>query len=373
MAELMTDLDQALGLCTYCPSLCRHTCPVANAEGSDTISPWGMMSLAGHVRAGRVKPTPDVMAAIGACNGCGACTAYCHYDNPVRDTLVAVRAEIKREHGVLARPAQRAPGADGVEAAAFYDGLAARSRSEERPAVSLVPGRGGAPEAVQRFLSVCDRLDVDGLACGALARLDLGYDAWLAGDHDTFLQLAREAHAATAGARDVVVMSAEALFVLKVVYPRFGLSIGAALLHVSEMLLPLLSGAVVKRLPGRIGYHESCHLGRQLDVRDVPRQVLRRVLEGPLRELPERSDITGCCGGSGRCGAREETTERMGDDVIAAAAEVGLDRLTSFSTECVEALRKAAERRVARGLASPRVDHAVGLIAEAVIGDGAAA
>ena len=374
MAEPVIDIDQALGLCTYCPSLCRHTCPVATAEGSDTIAPWGMMSLAGHVRAGRVKPTPDVMAVIGACNGCGACTAYCHYDNPVLDTLVAVRAEVKRDHGVLSRPAQRPGWGDAGEPAttAFYDGLAARSR-EDRPAVSLVPGRGAVPDAVERLLSLCDRLDVDGLACGELARLDLGYDAWLAGDHETFMRLAKAAHAAAGGARDLVVMSAEALFLLKVIYPRFGLSIGAALLHVSEMLLPLLSGAVVKRLPGRIGYHESCHLGRQLEIRDVPRQVLRRVLEGPLRELPERSDITGCCGGSGRCGAREDTTERMADDVLAAAAEVGFDRLTSFSTECVEALRAAEQRRVGRGLASPRVDHAVALIAEAVIGDGAAA
>lgn len=369
MAERTPDLDQALGLCTFCPSLCRHACPVATAEGSDTVSPWGMMSLARHVRQGAVAPDADVFAALSACNGCGACTEVCLLEVPVAETLVAVRAALAHEHPTLisGRPSR------SLGRPASVTDLEARARYEERPQISLVPGRD-VPDAVQMLFSLCDRLDVDALACGELAHLDAGYDAWIAGDHAAFLELARRAHAAAAGARDIVVMSAETLFLFRQVYPRFGLAFGADVLHVSELLLPLLSGAVVRRLTGRIAYHESCHLGRHLGMRDVPRQVLRRVLEGPLHELPRRAEINGCCGGSGRLGARVTTTERMADDILEAAAEAGFERLTSFSSECVLAFRAAHERRVARGLgALPRVDHAVSLVAEAVIGDGAAA
>jgi len=367
------ELDEALGLCTYCPSLCRHACPVATAEASDTVSPWGMMSLARHVRQGKVVADAEVMVTLRACNGCGACTNACLHENDVMGSLVMARAEIVKAQPELAL-VPGAPKRATDPDAALFNSLGARSRYEERPAVSLVPGRGAVPDAVLTFLSLCDRLDVDPLSCGELARLDLGYDAWFSGDHATFVELAALAHAATAGARDLVVMSAEALFLLKVVYPRFGFSIGAEILHVSEMLLPLLSGAVVRRLSGRIAYHESCHLARHLGVRDVPRQVLRRVLVGPLHELPKRAEITGCCGGSGRAGARTTTTERMADDILEAAADAGFERLVSFSTECVEALRAAHARRVARGQPSViGVDHAVSLVAEAVIGDGAAA
>lgn len=368
MADRAPDLDQALGLCTYCPSLCRHACPVATAEGSDTVSPWGLMSLARHVREGLLQPDAEVLATLGACNGCGACTQVCLHEVPVAEALVTVRAEILHAHPTLS-PSPRVR-ADEAETPAD---LGARSRYEERPQVSLVPGRA-VPDAVQMLLSLCDRLDVDALACGELGELDTGYDAWIAGDHARFVELARRAHAAASGARDIVVMSAETLFLFRQVYPRFGLAFGAEVLHVSELLLPLLSGAVVRRLTGRIGYHESCHLGRHLGMQDVPRQVLRRVLEGPLLELPKRADIGGCCGGSGRLGARASTTERMADDVLEVAAEVGFERLASFSSECVLALRGARERLIARGRQQvPRVDHAVNLVAEAVIGDGAAA
>jgi len=375
-----TDLDEALGLCTYCPSLCRHACPVATAEGSDTVSPWGMMSLARHVRAGKVEADADVMRTLRACNGCGACTNACLHENDVMSALVHVRADIVRAKPELAVVAGVSPMAALASAGTadvdvgLFSGLGARSRYEERPAVSLVPGRGALPDAVLQVLSLCDRLDVDALAWGELARLDLGYDAWFSGDHATFVELAKKAHAASAGARDLVVMSAEALFLLREVYPRFGFSIGAEILHVSEMLLPLLAGAVVRRVAGRVAYHESCHLSRHLGVRDVPRQVLRRVLVGPLHELPKRAEITGCCGGTGRTGARTTTTEGMADIILEAATDAGFERLVSFSTECVEALRAAQARRVERGLVLvTQVDHAVGLVAEAVVGDGAAA
>jgi Fe-S oxidoreductase len=372
----------ALAFCIYCPSLCRHACPVATAEGSDTTSPWGLMSLAAHSRARRVEPSDDVVATLAACTGCGACTAACLHAVDVAHTLVDVRADLVAAGAAPVPFATRRGGDDAAATEAFFDGLHARSRYEDRPQVSLVPGLSSTSKAhadesvnaVHAFFGVCERLDLDGIACGELARLDLGYDLWFTGRHDAFLDVARRAHAAANGAREIVVLSAEALHLLKDIYPRFGLSFGAAILHVSELLAPVLSGAVVRRLPGRIGYHESCHLGRGQKLRELPRQVLKRVIEGPLHELPARAEITGCCGGSGLSCTRPETSDAMADTVLGAAAELGWDRLVTFSLECASAFRRARVRRVERGLEpGPRIDFGVALVAEAVIGDGAAA
>jgi hypothetical protein len=60
----------------------------------------------------------------------------------------------------------------------------------------------------------------------------------------------------------------------------------------------------------------------------------------------------------------------MASGIVRAALERGVERLVSFSTECVIALAKA---RDALGAQHLRVDHAVSLVAEAVTGDGAAA
>lgn len=365
--------DQALALCTYCPSLCRHACPVARVEASDTVTPWGMMSLANHLKLGRVEPSAEVHETLSMCVGCGSCTNVCLHEVDVTSALV----EVKRTLAAAghAPSAESLLGADLSVEHPFFERLRVRARYEERPLVAFVPGRvviEDAPDLVDALFQICDRLDVDTLACGELARIDPGYDLWLAGHFPAFVAQARRFHAATSGARDIIVLSPETLHLLRDVYPRFGLSISAELLHVSEFLLPLLSGAFVTRLPERVTWFASCHAQRHLDLRDIPRQVVRRALEHRLDELPVMHGVLACCGGSG-CGGDRGLSERLADEVLAELVGLGRERISTFSGECYVSLLRAAERRQARGLQSPGVVHALTLLARAVVRDGSAA
>ncbi len=378
LSSRIDEYAAAFQLCLYCPSLCRHVCPVATADGSDSTSPWALMSLADHLRTQRLEVTAETVKALSSCAGCGACQAACLHDNPVSEALTEVRTAAV-EAGLGPVPASALARPPLPMDHPLFDALRARSRFEERPVFSLVPGTATlleAPEVVQSLIGVCERLEIDLLSCGDLARHDPGYDLWFAGHQREFVAQARAAHEATRGAQDIVVMSAETLYLLKHVYPRYGLSIDAELVHVSEFLLPILSGAVVKRRPGRVVYYESCILSRKLGLRDVPRQVLRRVLAEPIIEMPARPEVTGCCGGSGIGIACPETAERMADAVVEAILGMGgaerPDLVVSFSPECVTALRGAIARQGARA-AHLEIEHAVALVAEAVVRDGAVA
>lgn len=368
--------DQALTTCTYCPSLCRHACPVARVEASDTVTPWGMMSLANHFKLGRVEGSTEIYDTLAACVGCSSCTAVCHHEVDVASALVEVKRSLAA-HGHAA-PATGFIAQDHPAEHPFFEALRVRARYEERPLISLVPGFdviAHAPGLVHALFSVCERLDVDALACGELARLDPGYDAWHAGHFPAFVEQARRFHAATAGARDIVVFSPETLHLLRDVYPRFGLTISAELLHVAEFLLPLLSGAFVHRLPERVTWFSSCHSARHLDLRDIPRQVVRRALEHSIAELPTLHGALGCCGGTG-CGRDEggrRLSEALADEVMATLANLGVPHLATFSSECFVSLAHAGERRHNRGLPTPTVEHGLSLLARAVVRDGGAA
>jgi hypothetical protein len=43
--DLGPDLEQMTAYCTYCPKMCRFSCPTAAAESRETVTPWGMMRL----------------------------------------------------------------------------------------------------------------------------------------------------------------------------------------------------------------------------------------------------------------------------------------------------------------------------------------
>jgi len=353
-------------LCLYCPSLCRHACPVATAEGSDTLAPQRLMALADHLREGRLQVTPDIAMTLHACSGCGACTAACQYDNPVADALVEARASLM-EAGHSPVPASTIDIPTLSPEHPVFEGLRRRSRYEEHPAVSLMPSRQvvtDEPQVIELLFDLCERLDEQPLACGELARVPTGFTSWFFGHHKVFADRAARVVAAARGARDVIVMSPEALHVLKNVYPRFGFVVPGTVSHISEFLLPILSGAVVKRLSGRVGYLESAYLANHCGLTEVPRQVLRRMLVEPLIEVPLGGEVGD--GGSGLEPLYTGAAEKMAEAAIARALRLGVERLVSFSPEAV-----VTTRAVARALGVPlQVEHAVGLVAEAVVGDG---
>jgi ferredoxin len=79
--------------CTYCPEMCRFSCPTAVVSGNDAVTPCNKMGLL-H----KEERWPGKAAAGGPlwpiydCTGCGRCTDYCVYEMPVADTLFGARA-----------------------------------------------------------------------------------------------------------------------------------------------------------------------------------------------------------------------------------------------------------------------------------------
>jgi len=80
--------------CTYCPEMCRFSCPTAVVSSNDAVTPCNKMGLL-H----REERWPGKAAEGGPlwpiydCTGCGRCTEYCVYEMPVQETLFAARAK----------------------------------------------------------------------------------------------------------------------------------------------------------------------------------------------------------------------------------------------------------------------------------------
>lgn len=361
----LADHQSALTLCTYCPSLCLHACPVWAVTARDSASPWGMMSLAGHVDRKRVTLSPEVARVFYQCVGCGGCTDACLHHNDVEGALLAARRDaVAADASPFPRTRFRRPDASLSEGT--FDCARTEGRYNPEASVLLLPGSRmlvECPEFVDVFCQICERLQDDEVCLGDAARLDVGYELWASGYQREFLAQAARVSQALSRARQVVVPSPEVLFTLKHVYPRYGHAVRAELLHSSEYLLPTLSGAIIERLDERVGYHASCHLSRHLGVVEAPDEILRRLLAEPPIEIGLHQGSTTCCGATG-CypTTHAEMSVAVARRLVDLALERGVDRLVSFSPECVVALREAAGDHLL-------VDHAVTLVDQAVRGD----
>ncbi len=97
------------------------------------------------------------------------------------------------------------------------------------------------------------------------------------------------------------------------------------------------------RFTGRVAYHASCHLLRELGVREEPRELLRRV---PGLELVELKDAEVCCGFGGAFSAKmPELSGAMLDAKLKAVEKSGATVLTATDCGCLMHLGGALKRR----------------------------
>jgi glycolate oxidase iron-sulfur subunit len=73
-------------------------------------------------------------------------------------------------------------------------------------------------------------------------------------------------------------------------------TLGKKLLDIAEYLARFELETILRPFPGRVIYHDPCHLVRSQGVREEPRSLLRRI---PGMEFVEMEGPDVCCGGGG--------------------------------------------------------------------------
>lgn len=288
---LLTARSAALETCGYCPKLCRAACPVSDAEASETLTPWGKMSLAWFAERGMAEATPELAATAWACTGCLACRERCDHANPVAATLLDARAEFAtlgleppRARAVKDRHAQRVEESDGVVAELRREA----GVSPDAP-TALVIGceyLRRAPDVARDAVRVAVAL----LGPVRIATGCCGEPLAQAGDPTGARAAARRLKAGVEGAGRRVVVDpgcasalGEGVELLLDVAARAGDRLG---------LDPQLAGR-------RVVWHDPCRLGRGLGRYDEPRAVLARALGAPPQELSRSREHGVCSGGGG--------------------------------------------------------------------------
>jgi len=329
--------EGAYELCAYCPKMCRFSCPVAEADARETLTPWGKMS-APFLAARGGMALETAFETSWACTGCGHCTEYCLHENDVGSALAGLRAA-----GVAAGIAS--PVSARVKAAfdkagnptgkplstALRDIVPAALRDDDASIVFL-PGCTAAidePASVRAAMKVIEKLGPhgvgvpgDGACCGSAL--------YWAGLPDRFDEHARGFVKAFGRRKTIVVADASCTWTLRELYPSRGHTMKAQVLHVSEWLAGFIRERVLKartKIPGRFLYHDPCWLARKLDVTDEPRAVLSAIVADGAGEFAWNRRDTMCCGaGALLPETMPETSARMcatrADEAAAAGATI---------------------------------------------------
>ena len=314
--------------CVRCGS-CSTVCPTFLADRRESRSPRGRMALIEAVLDGKLRVSDVYKDRLATCAGCLACESACASGVPFSRIILAAREQAVRESGpgivasvvsaALKNPVLMRSFSWLAPVALHYGkgsvkGKGTRMRSAERGVRSEKKGRatkgriaffagcavdnfqpdiGSATVRVLEALG-CEVVLPEGLVCCGRPFLSFG-------DRSAAEELARKNHDILAALDvDAIVTScASCGLTFKKDYPALLAPSGREPVRVQdihEFLAGKTGDLDLNPVPGKVTWHDPCHLGRGQGLSKTGREVLMAV---PGIELVEMKTPDRCCGFGG--------------------------------------------------------------------------
>ncbi len=362
--SLGPSVDKATAYCTYCPKLCRFSCPVAEAENRETVTPWGLNRLLELVKDGAVEPDESVAETFYHCTACRRCQTWCKHDNDLAESMFAARAWM-RELGHVPELME-----GFVEF--FYEGKSPHTEADDlhesthgafdpKGSVVFMPDcetRKHYPDLIERVGKLLEDL------LGEKARLATrdsregsaccGFPALAAGDDAGYRRYRNELFAEL-GECDYVLTDCAAFATLH----REGGSFGwesldePEVVHIIEFLAEFSDALPVEEPldATTMKLHDSCFVGRHLELYDETREVLTAISDGRFDEFQFNRDDAPCCGGAAHYHViAPEASKRCASSRLEQLDREGGKSVVCGSATCKKAFRRVRDDSVATDL-----------------------
>jgi Fe-S oxidoreductase len=130
----------------------------------------------------------------------------------------------------------------------------------------------------------------------------------------------------------------------KQLYAEWGKKIDAELLHISEFLVKhIKTGFLNNQQNAIVVFHDSTHLGRDLNIYDPPRQLITNIISKEPYEMWRNREQAKPCGSSLDT-IYPDTSLKVSKEVIKEALTLGANILVVASPRCKISLERAIEK-----------------------------
>lgn len=346
----MSDIDRAVHICSFCPKLSRHACPVATVENRESSTPWGKMKAMKLVEDGVLPMDTETMALAYNCLECRASEAACELHNPVVETLHDYRVRAF-ENQVAPEPVYEFAKSFKKENNPYGEDLFQKLKNsfpEEMKTPQRITYFPGCVETMRDVKDVARALKLLKIASGeeiGLYREPIqccAYPVYSAGDVEGFSEMADVNSHSLREYNLIVTGSAICAHTMDTLYREAG----HPLTEVSFTTLTEFLAS--KNLPFKKGkskeavlYHDPCFLGRYRGVYDAPRKLLTQALGKPPLEFSLNREQSICCGGGGLLPlTNPEASEAITRMKIDEARSLGAKTLVTPCSTCLEQFRR---------------------------------
>ena len=289
----IADIDAVIK-CALCPNMCKFDCPVLDAEKNEATSPSGKMRIAYFIEKGLLK-SRDAFELMYKCCNCDACKQWCPFDFSVGDLLKGIRADIDNKPSEILKIKEELE-KEHILGKKNFDVEEKKGNILYFAGCTVLSKQNEIAEAMIKIFSKANEeyALMEEWCCGS-PLYNLGF-------LESFKKFAEHnvKKIKESGCKTVVCSCPTCTYMFKHVYPEMGFKIKANVLHSSEYILSLIEeGKINVDFEGSCVYHDPCVLVRKLDVKEEPREILKKIGVA-LKEVYFNGKDTRCCGNGGQ-------------------------------------------------------------------------
>jgi len=342
---------ETIRACRMC-LMCRHACTVGNVTQRDTNLPRGKALLLYAEQVDLLDWDDRAVQVLYECTTCHLCREWCVTGYDIAPVAQAARADLVEKglapQGALEiRRRIEQSGNSYGETESLLAGWLMELNLPQTADLLYFVGCVAAyrrPEIARSAVTLFRRAKADFTIlrdeqCCGQPLYTLGFRA------EAKAQAERTVASILAtGARTVVSSCPTGVDAFRHTYREWGVELpeGVRFLHMAEYLAEEIEAGRLhpsRAVESSVTYHDSCALGRELQVFDAPRRVLAALPGVQLRELRLNRAHAPCCGGGGGLPATNPVmaagaAKNAGEIVL----ETGADILVTACPSCKESL-----------------------------------
>lgn len=351
----LQDYRKETDYCTYCPKMCRFSCPVAETELRETVTPTGKQTIVHLVREGALPLDESAVEIFFKCTGCLHCQDYCLHGIDVPRSLEAARTHAYREGKTLqpvfqiAESMRRYGNPLGRHLLPELRKLAPASYFERKsgtllyPGVHLITEKGG--QGLRKTIAALEALGVSDLALPSEELLSAGMESLDCGDREGFAAHAQKVRQMVEPFSRILAPAPENAHAFVNRYSEVGQPLGERVVNFPDFLLAALEKTQIELRPvskKKVTYHDPCVLTRRLKTTESPRKILA-LCGVEVEEAAWHGQDANCCGaGGGYADVFPEEATKMARGRLKECVSGRGGTVVTASPRCESHLRGAA-------------------------------
>jgi Fe-S oxidoreductase len=366
------------GDCGYAirPAVGRYlTCPVKEAIGEGAFEIYfarGRMSVLKSILEGQIPLSRELAEYVYQCSECGNCTEVCHMSqneniilptsnwidhvevwNALRKDLVEEGFAPLDRHAALIEYMNKVEMKNpyGEDKAKKFEWAAEFPNIKDKGELAFF---GGCTMPLRQADTLKNMMKIFQAAGKEIA---YSKDEWCCGsvslrigDEKAVMEEMKHnvEEFKKMGAKTVFIACAGCYRTLKKDYPKLmGEDLPFEVKQITEIFIDMLNNNEIpfKAEEGekiKVTYHDPCHLGRHMDLYDVPREVISKIPGIELVEMRRNRNNAWCCGAGGGVKSQfPELAVDMSKERIIEAVDSGAQVLTTSCPFCIGNLSDA--------------------------------